>query len=1647
MSTAVVVAMSAGLLSLAPSGFAVPAAPAVPAADAADTPGAPLSERDAKATAKALKEAKETGKPVEIPSRRTETDEVFINPDGTARVDRSILPVRVRQGSKLVDIDPNLAAGADGRLAPKASAMAVSFSGGGDDVFATMIREGRTVTLTWPHGKLPKPTVDGRTATYANVLPGVDLTATADDVSFSHALVVKTPAAAKNPAVRSVDFGLRTRGLQVTQGEAGELLAKNPSRDALFAAPQPHMWDSAGSETSTAIDPKTPKAAKPTAARSLQETLEGAVEGSNRAKLGVKLGAGKITLTPDAKLLDDPETVFPVVIDPKWAPDAWKNAWSIAYKHSYYANTENTVYYNGGTLSDHARVGVSIDGDNGGTVRANTYFRIPIGSLAGKDIIKSTLRIKQTHAGSWSCNSGDVQVKTIGNNLPTNITWNNQPAWGALVDSSGESYGGRNCPSDSAGLVEFDVTSGINDAVDDKWGSWSFVLTSKSNAVDTSWRKFDPNSARVSTYYNTLPTRPTLSIDPSLPCAGGIIGTTDEIVLSASKFRDAEDADLDVEFKWAQNGQPAKTVSRNASSGGTAQLRIPAGTTLPSATFWYEAIVKDSVGNSPRAGRCYFTYDRTGPKNAPKVSSLQWPENVGKGCTPDLPAGTPCAKPARTTGSFTFAANPAPGETNDITEYIWWTDYDTKEKSAKPTATGGSVTVPVRPMSNGPQYLYVRSEDAANNRSRVKAYLFIPSRSDKRDKLGDLNGDDLVDLVALDPGAGTLWSYPSRGDGTFGTGMSAKDESFASGTVSVGGSWDDDDYYEDLVSLQPAADDPSTYELWAYRGNGGGKLLTGDRDRQNLTIAVNNCYDPARIDCDNHWAKGAEIVSVPSLSDDDGAPYGGPDGVIDERDFPDLLVKEGANLWLYLGSRTGGLLDNFSGPIALGNADWQDMTIMTPGDLNKDGLPEIWARDKVKGTIHQYTSKRATTPGQGNVLADLTVYGDPAVRQTSIATGFKAVDVPNLSTTGDFENDGFADLWSRDGLGRAHVYSGQAPVNGQSFKAARYITTTGYDWNECKSFAPATGTTAISICGPILGKYEALGGAAVFGKPTSGVTTVSDGGRYVNFAQPGTTATDRAISWSKTTGAWSVANGVFSRWVTAGRETGTLGYPTADERQTGVQGGTFITFSKAGKAGAIYWRDGIGSQMITGAIYNQYVKLGGVRVYGYPTGDAVATTGITGLVQHFRSGTSTTDNHSFYYNSTTGAWPVTGSIRTHWLSKGGHTGALGFPTSAEYTVYGGRRTTFKNGYIRWNRQTGHVAEHAWTDRTAHLRTDLAGDYDGDGRTDIFTVYDYEKGGIGLYVSRANANDGHNPPQEYYATDDPGDWYYDSSKWASGDFNGDGRDDLVGFYGYGTGAVKAYTFLSQASGGPVGRTSIDLPTGQWDWSKSTMLAGDLNGDGRDDLAFTYDHGNGVLGVYRALSRADGTFENPVLSFKTPATWWYMNSASYTMGDTNGDGRDDIVALYGYAAGEARLFTFAAKADGHLSNYVGSWSAPAGVWERSRGKMTTADFNKDGRDDLAFMYGYDDGRTEARIFHARTDGGFDGFVTPYASLPGNWYSTSTGNLVAGDMNADGYPDITTSYNYAIGETRVFTFHGNAAGTVDRPARGWYARPGTW
>lgn len=1594
-----------------------PAIPAtIGAASATEAGNTPpvlnANEQQQEEIGQAETEAKETGKPVEIPSGRTETEELYVNPDGTLRVDQALLPVRTWRNGSLVPINPTLAV-EDNRIEPKAVGLDLSLSNGGDKKLATLSSAGRHVTLTWPN-TLPKPTLDNNSATYPEVFPGVDLKVTAGASSFSHSLIVKTAQAAENPDLEAITFGIDSKGLDLQASQNGEVRAVDAAGQTVFATPTPRMWDSAGTAPQPGTTTKA-RAATAEAPDTPRDPTEGTPEGSRQGELKVALDDTTLTLTPDQQLLTAPDTVFPVVIDPTWAKPAWKNAWSVAYKHSAWPSTADTAYYNGGTLSKNARVGYANDNENGGTVRANTYFRIGTGNLAGKQVLESTLRIKQTHAGSWSCKSGQLQIRSIGKTLPANITWNNQPTWGSVVDSSGESFGGRNCPVDSAGLVEFDVTSAVSSAARSKWANWAFVLTSKNTTIDTSWRLFDPNSARISTYYNTPPKKPTdRSIDPSLPCTGGTIGLTDYITLRA-RVKDPDDTTLTAEFLYAPLNAEDEDVTRQKDSAArdtNASLRIDTKN-LATGTYWWDVRVSDGHANSPWAGRCKFSIDKSRPSRLPEVTSEKFPADKD-------------GAPARTEGTFVFTAN----EVKDVTRYAWWTENDTTERYVKAVTTGGpSEEVKYTPVAAGPQYLYVRSLDAAGNRSDVRSHLFTPTRSATRDKPGDLNGDNNVDLWSVDPGSGALRLHPGLGNGKFSLGADAAPDSFGGMSLTHRGSWTED-YYEDLVALQDGAEDPNSKELWVYANRGDGGLDGEDSGRRELTVLEED---------DNHWHNADQVLSISSLNDDNR------DGTISDADDPDLLVKTQGQLWLYLGSRASPNLDEFSGAILLGNADWQNMTLLAPGDLNRDSLPELWVRDIQSGKIHQYTS-RVTSDVQSLTVADLSVYGDPTARQHSIGSGFTGTRYPHLSTNGDFENNGYPDLWSRDGEGKVVEFPGQALTDGSAFGPPRDLVTSGTPWAECEYFT-STATGRHQLCGPVLAKYKALGGPAAFGYPSTDIVTAPDKiGRYAHFQSNGSTSVNRSIYWSPSTGAWSVRGSIWTKWTAMAREGGNLGYPTSDERRTSDGVGLFATFSKGGRAGAIYWASEFGAHSIHGAIYARYRDMGATAAIGYPTTDEQALSTRSGRYQHFRHRDDNADTGSIYWSSATGAWPVTNAIRAKWLALKGADSWLGLPRTQEEEVTGGVSTTFENGYIRWNRHSRTTLEHKPEDRTAHLRTDLMGDVDGDGRSDLITFYDYQEGTASLHTFKADEQGRFAPPRQAWVSG-KGNFHYEHARYAAGDFNGDGRDDVAALYGYSDGTVAAMTFISEGDG--TFRhwvKSADLPA-DWDWNRTKLVAGDFNGDQRSDLAVVYDYGDGVTGTHTLLAKTDGTFNPPVASWKSATGNWYSSSVTYSAGDANGDGRDDIIAYYAYSSGEAALFTLSTTASGGFTTPVKSWNAAAGTWNKENIKFTTGDYNGDGRHDAAFIYDYGDGVTGAHTFTVNTDGGFNAPVAGWKSGSGNWYSSSTGAAVSGDANNDGRADIATMYNYSIGASRAYTLLSQADATFPGPRASWYADPGTW
>lgn len=98
----------------------------------------------------ALAQAKETGSLVEVAGRTSETRKLTALPDGQFSLETAPVPVRVERDGVFHDADLTLERTAEGRYASRMSVNGVTFGAGGDDVLATMTKDGKSLTLTWP---------------------------------------------------------------------------------------------------------------------------------------------------------------------------------------------------------------------------------------------------------------------------------------------------------------------------------------------------------------------------------------------------------------------------------------------------------------------------------------------------------------------------------------------------------------------------------------------------------------------------------------------------------------------------------------------------------------------------------------------------------------------------------------------------------------------------------------------------------------------------------------------------------------------------------------------------------------------------------------------------------------------------------------------------------------------------------------------------------------------------------------------------------------------------------------------------------------------------------------------------------------------------------------------------------------------------------------------------------------------------------------------------------------------------------------------------------------------------------------------------------------------------------------------------------
>jgi hypothetical protein len=226
-------------------------------------------------------------------------------------------------------------------------------------------------------------------------------------------------------------------------------------------------------------------------------------------------------------------------------------------------------------------------------------------------------------------------------------------------------------------------------------------------------------------------------------------------------------------------------------------------------------------------------------------------------------------------------------------------------------------------------------------------------------------------------------------------------------------------------------------------------------------------------------------------------------------------------------------------------------------------------------------------------------------------------------------------------------------------------------------------------------KHAAHGGAGGFlGKAVSDVRIVRNG-----FSQQFEGGTILVRDANKAT-AFEVHGPIAAKYFELGGPSGFLGFPTSDERDPfGLEAGRMSTF----QGGTIFWRrDAPEAFEVHGAIGRKYA-LPLARTLGYPGTDETPTSDGVGRFNQFERGHPDIGPHE-----------VHGAIRARYQQLGFERSELGYPTSDEQDMPGGKVSHFEFGRIEFTAQTGAREFFTFSPRRVSVRGEVIANEDDFG---------------------------------------------------------------------------------------------------------------------------------------------------------------------------------------------------------------------------------------------------------------------------------------------------------------------------------------------
>jgi RHS repeat-associated protein len=293
--------------------------------------------------------------------------------------------------------------------------------------------------------------------------------------------------------------------------------------------------------------------------------------------------------------------------------------------------------------------------------------------------------------------------------------------------------------------------------------------------------------------------------------------------------------------------------------------------------------------------------------------------------------------------------------------------------------------------------------------------------------------------------------------------------------------------------------------------------------------------------------------------------------------------------------------------------------------------------------------------------------------------------------------------------------------------------------------------------------------------------------------------------------------------------------------------------------------------------------------------------------------------------------------------------------------------------------------------------DKVGDFNGDRKADLLGYGNV----VGSYYSVAYRTGSDSIISAW--NDTAVGWNGNSSLDKVGDFNGDGRLDLL-CLGCAGGSTYAIAY-----GTDTGFTAWVNTGVAWNGNYGLDKIADYNGDGKADLLCLGCAGGSTYAI--AYGTASG-----LAAWQSTGVGWNSNYSLDKVADFDGDGKADLLG-YGNVVTSQYAIAYG------RSSGLAAWQNTGVAWNGNYGLDKLADFNGDGKTDLLGYGNVATGRYA--IAYGRASGLAAWQNTGVAWQPSNYSLDKTG-----DFNGDGKADIL-GYGNVVSSQYAIAYGGAAAG----------------